>query len=304
MYWINGWGRKMIKQLLSSIILLLMFSSCSEVPEKTPLVISINPWIGAAPFFYAHSKGWLEEANIELILVPSIAENLRVFESGASDMFADTQHEYFRERKMHPDLIPIILYDRSYGGDIVMANRTNDQLVNSDEAIDLYLEADTVNNEMANYWIADKNISKERLRIHNRAQDEIITIKSDAATSPIVLVTYNPHNLILEKNGFREIACSKNDHYLVIDAVYTSSTLYHQNTGTFQQLNHALKRAMKANETNPIEFYQKVKPYLGNITYDEFVTLKQNVQWFDTPPSEKLTQQLQTIGFPTKDLIR
>jgi len=286
-----------------TILAILMLSSCSEVEETPPLVISVDPWIGSAPFYYAHAKGWLEEVNIQLLLAPSIGENLRIFESGASDMFTATQHEYFRERKRHPDLIPVIHYDRSFGGDIVMANRTNEELVNSNEAIDLYMETDTVNEEMANYWITDNNISKERLFIHSRVQDEIVKMKSDRVTSPIVLVTYNPHNLILEKNGFHEIASTKNDNYLVIDAVYTSSNFYHKNKETFNQLSRMAKRAIKAYEANPKEFYEKVKPYFGNPTYEEFTAMKHNVQWFVQPPPAKLTQRLKAIQFPIKHLI-
>lgn len=294
----------MVKRVISFFILGLFLSSCSEPSEKPPLVISIDPWIGSAPFYYAHAKGWLEEANIQLVLAPSIAENLRIFESGASDMFTATQHEYFRERKTHPDLIPIIHYDRSFGGDIVMANRISRELRKSNEPIDLYLEADTVNEEMADYWMNDNTIAKNRVRMHTRAQDEIVKMKTSSTDKPIVLVTYNPHNLILEKNGFREIASTKNDHYLVIDAVYVSSRLYHQNIQTFKKLNDARKRAIKAYETDPKEFYEKVKPYFANPTYREFVAMKQNVKWFAAPPSVQLMERLKKIHFPTRDLIQ
>lgn len=294
----------MIKRVVSSFVFALLLSSCSKAPEKPPLVISIDPWIGSAPFYYAHAKGWLQEANIQLVLAPSIAENLRIFESGASDMFTATQHEYFRERKTHPDLIPIIHYDRSFGGDIVMANRTSNELKNNNEYIDLYLEADTVNEEMADYWMHDNNIAKNRLRMHTRAQDEIVKMKTSSADKPIVLVTYNPHNLLLEKNGFREIASTKNDHYLVIDAVYVSSKLYYKNIKTFKKLNDARKRAINAYETDPKEFYERVKPYFANPTYSEFVAMKQNVKWFAAPPSVQLTERLKKIQFPTQDLIQ
>ncbi|MHB8100551.1 MAG: ABC transporter substrate-binding protein [Sulfuricurvum sp.] len=294
----------MIKGLFASVFLVLLLSSCSQVKEKDPLVISVDPWIGSAPFYYAHAKGWLAEANIQLILAPSIGENLRIFESGASDMFTATQHEYFSKRKTHPDLIPVIHYDRSYGGDIVMANRTNEELVNSDEPIDMYYEFDTVNEEMADYWVADHNISKGRLRIHSRVQDEIKNMKSSSSATPIVLVTYNPHNLILEKNGFHEIASTKNDKYLVIDAVYVSSKLYQNNKETFHHLSDAAKRAMRAYEANPREFYEKVKPYFGNPTYEDFILMKKNAQWFAVTPPQQLTQRLKSINFPVKDLIR
>lgn len=282
--------------------LVLMFSSCSQVPEKEPLVISVDPWVGSTPFYYAHARGWLEEINIQLILAPSIGENLRIYKSGASDMFTATQHEYFVERKKYLHLIPIIHYDRSFGGDMVMSNKTNDELKNSSDVIHLYIEPDTVNEEMANYWITDHNISKKRLRIHSRVQDEIVKMKSDPKIQ-MVLVTYNPHNFVLEKQGFHEIESTKNDNYLVIDAVYVSASFYGKNKETLNKLSQTVKRAMRVYDTDPQEFYEKVKPYFGNPTYQEFVAMKRNVQWFQTPPPPKLTQRMNAIGFPTKDLI-
>jgi len=293
----------MIKTLFVSVVFSLIFSSCSEVAQRQPLVISIDPWIGSAPFYYAHAKGWLAEANIQLILAPSISENLRIFESGASDMFTSTQHEFFRERKTHPDLIPIIHYDCSFGGDVIMANRSNQQFQDSNEMIDLYLEADTVNEDMAKYWINDNNISKERLRVHARPQDEIVKMVSDINSSPMVVVTYNPHNLLLKKHGFTEIASTKNNRYLVIDVVSISSKLYHKNIQTLAKLNDAYKRAIQVYETNPREFYEKVKPYFANPSYDEFVVMKQNIQWLKGAPSAELSKKMEMIRFPTKDLI-
>lgn len=293
----------MVKNLLLSMAVILIFSSCSDVLEKPPLVISVDPWIGSAPFYYAHAKGWLEEANIQLILAPSISENLRIFESNASDMFTGTQHEYFRERKTHPDLIPIIHYDRSFGGDIVMANRTTDELQKSDETIDLYLEANTVNEEMADYWIADNHILKDRLRMHTRPQDEIVNMKTSVLDSPMVIVTYNPHNIVLEKKGFRELVSTREDRYLVVDAVYVSSKIYHENQKTFHALHDAIVRSMDAYHKDPKEFYETCKVYFDNPQYDEFISMKKNVQWFSKPASPKLLKRLNSIGFDTKDLI-
>jgi NitT/TauT family transport system substrate-binding protein len=293
----------MLKLLLSSLFLAFTLTSCSQEHKKPPLVISVDQWIGLAPIYYAHSKGWLAQANIQLLVAPSISENLRIFESGASDMFTATQHEYFRERKTHPDLIPVIHYDRSFGGDIVMANRTNKELLLGNEIIDVYIEADTVNEEMLDYWIKDTKISRQRLHIHSRVQDEIATIKSSPNEHPIMLVTYNPHNLSLEKNGFHEIASSKNENYLVIDAMYTSSKLYRDRLQTFQKLNDIRKRAIKAYESNPKKFYEVVKPYLSNPGYDEFLEMKQNIQWVTQTPSPNLSRRLQEIKFPAKDLL-
>lgn len=292
----------MFKTVIFTILLSLLFSSCSKHEEKPdPLVITIDPWIGSAIFYYAHAKGWLEEANIELILTPSIAENMRVYEAGASDMFTATQHEFFKERKKNPDLTPIILYDRSFGGDMVMSNKSSAELKNSTEPIELFLENDSVNEEMANYWIKDNNISQERVRIHARPQNEIAKIKPDERQ--MVVVTYSPHNTALEQSGFTEIASTKNDHYLVVDAIYMSKKLYEQNKPSLQLLNNAKKRAIKAYRENPKEFYKSIRPYFPNLGFDDFLQMTKKLQWIDNQASPKLSKRLQDASFPQELLL-
>ncbi len=110
------------------ILAILIFSSCSEAEKKPPLVLSTDTWVGAAPLYYAHSMGWLEEANIQMLQTDSIDENLEHYNSGAADIITGTAHEYRRLKTSHPDLIPIIIYDRSYGGDVILSNRTLTQI--------------------------------------------------------------------------------------------------------------------------------------------------------------------------------
>lgn len=292
----------MFKTVIFTILLSLLFASCSKQEEKPdPLVITIDPWIGSAIFYYAHAKGWLEEANIELILAPSIAENMRIYETGASDMFTATQHEFFKEREKRPDLIPVILYDRSFGGDMVMSNKSNDELKNSAEPIELFLEKDSVNEEIAHYWMSDNNISKERVNLHERPQNEIAKIMPDKRQ--MVVVTYSPHNSVLEQSGFMEIASTKNDHYLVVDAIYMSKKLYEENKPSLQLLNSAKKRAIKAYKENPKEFYKIIRPYFPDLSFEQFMQMAKNLQWIEERAPEKLSKRLDAILFPQELLL-
>lgn len=292
----------MKKILCGWIITALILTSCAQ-PKQEPLVLSTNVWIGAAILYYAREEGWLKEADIEMLEARSINENIQFFESGASDIFTGTQHEYKREKTIRPDLIPIFIYDRSYGGDVVMANRTLEQLRQSEEKIDVYLEADSVGEELFEYLTQLEGIPKERLVRHARTQDEIGAMSAAAEASPKVVITYNPHDLILKKSGFIEIASSKDDRYLVIDAVYVSSKLYHAYPERFGQLRSALERSLKAYDANPKAFYEKVKIYLDSPTYDEFMQMRRNIQWIDNKPSKEMQKRLEEIRFPTKEIV-
>lgn len=126
----------MIKKLFFLIILIILITSCSFQNNKK-LKISTSTWIGYSPLYYAKEKGWLEPLNIKLLNVVSLSENMYLYKAGNSDAYVGTQYEYSFLNK--ENLIPIIMFDKSNGGDIVMANYSIDDLLKIETKIDLYL---------------------------------------------------------------------------------------------------------------------------------------------------------------------
>lgn len=283
-----------------------MLTSCSQESGRSamPLVLSTDVWIGAAPFYYAREKGWLREAGIELLQARSINDNMHLYEAGASDMFTGTQHEFFRMRGGQSDLMPVFVYDRSFGGDVIMANRRAEELRNSSEVVQAYLEPDTISVEMLEYFVEHEKVPKSKMAVAFRSQDEMARMRSTDKTPPTIIVTYNPHDLMLRKQGFATVAGSKDDSYLVVDGVYVSGRLYRENPEPIRQLGAIFRRAVQAYRDDPRGFYQTVRPYLGNPSYDEFVQMRQNVQWFEGELSVPMRRGLERIGFPTRELIR
>lgn len=268
-------------------------------------MISTDVWIGSAPLYYAHAAGWLKEANIELLLADSIEDNQRIYDLNVSSLFTGTLHEYLRAKKKHPDLIPILIYDRSYGGDLILSNRTLDELKESKGGIDTYVEADTVGEEMIRYFLDDTNLSADRLNIIHRHLEEIVLLQNPPASPPTLVVTYNPHDLLLKQQGFRKIADSKNDRYLVVDAIYTSMETYRRDYDRLVLLKSAMERAHLIYQSDPHTFYTKIKPYLRDISYEEFREMGSNIRWIDQnrlPPNVRL--HLESSGLPTHTLIR
>lgn len=289
---------------IAGVFAMLMLSSCSEVQEKPPLVISTDTWIGAAPLYYAHAMGWLREANIEMLQADSINENLERYNSGAADIVTGTVHEYHRLKQKHSDLIPIIIYDRSYGGDVILSNKTPLQIGELKEKVDLYLENNTVNEEMLNYFLVDNNFSIEQFTLYDRTQNEISKLNTSPSSKPLVVITYSPYDAVLKKQGFFEIASSKNDRYLVVDGFYISRKMAVEHPVQTKALREAFTRGVAAYHRNPKAFYETVKRNLGGVSYEEFGQMIQNIQWMDDHKlSTKMLQQLQKSHFPTEELI-
>lgn len=292
----------MIIKLITLSLSLILFTSCSKTQER-PLVISTDVWIGAAPLYYAHAMGWLSDDNIQMLQVDTIDKNLEMYDSQASDVFTGTEHEYQRAKLKHPDLIVPIIHDRSYGGDLILANQSLEKIIQSNEKIHVYVELNTVGEDMLEYFIADHNISKERLVIYNRHQPEIGQVENTKDAPTTLLITYNPLDIPLKEAGFIEVANSKNDNYLVVDTFITSAKTYKEHEEQFRSLIKNLNRSVDVYNKDPKAFYETVKSYLQNPSYKEFEMMRKNVQWLNNNISKELLERMEKAKLPTKDLI-
>lgn len=290
--------------ILGVVGLVLILTGCSEKNKEEPLVISADTWIGLSPLYYAHAMGWLKEANIEFLQVKSTEENIQLYESHASDVVTGTVHEYGRLKKKNPEIIPIIIYDRSYGGDVILSNQTTQQLKMAKKKIEVYVELDTVGEDMLNYFLEEHNISKERLNIYSRSQYEISALDGEVLSAPVIVATYNPHDIALKKHGFKAVANSKNDQYVIIDSFMTTATVAKQHSQQMKQLKEMLNKGVVAYAHNPKSFYAVVKPYLGYPSYEEFEAMRKNIQWINNEQlSPKMKQKLSQIHYPIAELI-
>ncbi|QSZ40632.1 hypothetical protein GJV85_00365 [Sulfurimonas aquatica] len=285
------------------ILIAFLFIAC-EQKEQKPLVLSVDRWIGASPIYYAHKKGWLKDIGIEMILAPSIADNLHLYRLKVSDIVTGTQHEFFKLKKDSLDIKPFLIYDRSYGGDVIMANRTLKEFQNSSQMIHVYLELGTINEEMLNFWKLYNEIADERLILHNATQDEISNQIVRENQEPLLLITYNPHNIALKKSGFYQIADSMDDRYLVLDSLFTSDKVYKERGEDLKNLKTVLLKATMAYEKDAKEYYETIKGYISNPSYEEFKDMQKNIRWLlDSKKSDSIYKAMESMSFPHKDLL-
>lgn len=288
--------------LFLSVTLLLI--SCSYPSHDHTLRISTTTWIGYTPLFYAKEKGWLKDINVKLINVVSLSENMYLYEAGNSDAYCGTQYEHSILKSKIPDLIPIMLFDRSNGGDMIMSNHSVEQIKNSSDTIYAYLEMDSINFTLLNDFIKVYGIDENRINYINRDQSEISELKDSEPEKQILIITYIPFDTKLSENGFKEILSTKSGlELLVIDALYTQKDEFVLHKEQFTLLKQQVDNAIAILHSDPNEFYQTIKPYMNGMTFKEFTKGLDDIEWINNDLDEKLRERMSRASFSTKDIL-
>lgn len=289
--------------VLFLFFLSLLTTGCGRNKES-PLKISVNSWIGYTPLFYARAKGWLDPLNIKIVNVVSLSESVFIYQSGNSDALTGTQYEYQLLSGQGEPLIPLILFDYSNGGDLIMSNTSIDKLRASSTAITAYLEMDSINKLLLEYFIQNNQLQNKTINYINLDQGQIATLKNDYPAQPTLIVTYIPYDSQLSKHGFQTIASTKeNPDLFIIDSLFTSRKTLNTHRNQFEALNTITAKALSALKKDPHEYYETVKPYLDHISYEDFTTGLDQIFWIHQDNTPALKKKMRAIGFPTRDLL-
>jgi NitT/TauT family transport system substrate-binding protein len=290
-------------KIIISLFIALGLISCSSYDDNK-LKISTTNWVGYTPLIYAKEKGWLKDLNIELVMASSLAENMNLYDTGNSDTYLGTQHEYKVLAKKYTSLKPIMILDRSNGGDLIMSNTSIKELQNTQKAIDAYLEIDSINYDVLKDFIKSYNLKNKEINYINKEQTQIEFLNAKDINNPTILVTYVPFNLTLEKNGFKKIVSTKESlNIFIIDAMFTKMDVFYKHKKQFIELKKILDKSIKSLEKNPKEFYKQIKPYMNNITYKEFDSMQKDIMWLNKELSPIIKNRLNDMNFPIRDII-
>jgi len=283
------------------VIFLLLTQGCTQ-QKGQEIKIATNSWIGYAPLFYAKEKGYLKELNMKLITSVSLAEASNIYEMGQADIVTTTQHEYFALKTITHDIEPIVLLDRSYGGDMVLSNKSLKALKEA-KKIYAYLEIDSINLEIVKDFIAFTNLDKSKIIFTNKDQDKIQSLSNDTSKT-MLIITYAPYNIKLETKGFKEVASTKDEgSIVVIDALCAKKSLIKNQSKRLKALKKILDKSIKAIQSNPKETYLLVESYLQNISYAEYLDALEKIRWINKP-EKNLLDVMKKLNYSTKDIIR
>jgi len=291
-------------RLLFAFCLSVLLQACERAPQPPDLKIVTNSWIGYAPLYYIRQKGQLDSLGIKLVTVVSLGESLQLYRSGVAGAFTGTQYEFAEAYARDPSLTPVILFDRSNGGDLVMGNRTIAEFQALDEPVDVYLEVGSVNSLVLQDFLKAYGLGGLTLRYINQDQGRISTLQAKELERPTLITTYFPYNLTLEQHGFRELASTRdNIQLLVIDALYTSQAVLMQHKEQLRQLKGLVDQAIEIARRDPEGFYPVVADFLGRPGLEAFKAGMEDIVWINRSRAPELESRLREAGFPTEDLL-
>lgn len=283
------------------IILVAVVVGCSQKSDTAePLKVAATTWVGYLPLFYAQQQGWLKEDNIQLIKMSTLTEGMMLFDADKVDVVGGTQYEYSILSQNHKRVAPLLFVDKSEGGDLIMSNRTIEQLQQSKE-IHVYLETDSVNKLMLEDFINRYGIQISKLKINNKSQVSISNLKNDKK-DVILIVTYHPFDNELKKQGFKEIlSTSSGLDIVVIDALFAEERIIHgkekQTASLVWYFNISVDRLHK----DPKEFYEVVKGYIPEYTYEEFLQTTKDIKWINRTVDKELLDRLKAYNITPHD---
>lgn len=293
----------MIKHIVVSVLIIFFLSSCGS-KEYDKLKISATTWIGYTPLLYAKEKGWLEPYNIKILHVSSLAENMYLYKAGNADAYVGTQYEYSQLIEGDKTLMPIMMFDRSYGGDMIMSNVSVEDLKSTTEKIDAYLEMDSINLTVLEDFLKQHQLDTKSITYLNNDQAAISNLNAANMKKPALIITYVPYDTQLKKQGFHEIASTKDGlDLLVVDALFTTQEKFYQHKEQFVTLKSLVDKAIAAVKNDPKEFYETVKHYMLEIDYDEFLLSLNDIIWINETLEPALQERMKQGNFPTRDLL-
>ena len=265
------------RNLLISLLLLLL-SGCTtqEKYDDGFLKIAVSNWVGYTPLLYAYEKGRLEGLDIKIVPTTSVAVSENFIKRGVVDAFMATQWEY---KGMQESVEPVLIIDKSYGGDKILANISKEELfAQKYPVIDVQMEVESINYLLYKYLIDTYIWDKTTFHIQNNTQ---AYIASAHFKNPTLLITYEPYASKLLQQGYYEIESSKNPDIMIIDGLFVKKKMLPRYKEKLQVLHNEIDFALHALKKNPKKYYETIEYYLEGQTYDEFIKSLKNIQWLN-----------------------
>ena len=291
----------MFRAIILSLFCIIFLTSCTNNKKEKLRIVTSN-WLGYTPLIYAKEKGYLDKLNIEILNVVSLSESLYTFNSEHADVFMGTQYEYKVASEKNPNVIPIMLLNKSDGRDVVMSNKTLESLQKIDEEIDVFLELDSINSIVFEDFIKKHSLKNKTFNYINKDQSYISSLKEFKKSS--IVITYNPYNIILEKNGLLNLETTKDSiDILIVDGMFTKNETLIKYKEELIELKNIIDIAVIELEKDPKKYYESIKDYLYDTNYDDFLESLSNIKWLNKNSNNDILNSLKSNNFPTKELL-
>jgi len=294
-------------RVLSFVLVLLvaavavLYYYVNRPNEASKIHISTNPWVGFTPFIYAQEKGWLEKTPFQFMWLVDLTDNARLYERGFTQGFTATQYELFHF-KNHDTIKPVFLIDRSNGADAIVSNRSLQEIRDSKEPVDVYLERESLNEDFFEAFLRENGLNRDHFHKIDASQKSIVTLQP--SQKPIVIISYEPYISKLYAKGFVPLASTRTmKTFFVIDALYMDEAVIEGREKEFRHLKELFQVSVERLKSDPHEYYQTVKGYLEGQSYEEFMHSVSQIEWLYEGQRNDIIEHLRKQKVGTDKLL-
>lgn len=287
--------------VLFIILVVLIGFFYSNRLDKQSIQISSNPWVGFTPFIYAQEKGWLDKTPFKFVWLVDLSENSRLYDSGFTQGFTATQYEllHFKE---HSHLKPIFLIDRSYGADVILANRSLNELRAEHKPISVYLELGSLNEDFFKAFVQENGLEKLQFVLKNSSQKMMTTLSPSGY--PTIMISYDPYVSEFLKKGYVGVASTRSmQSFSVIDALFVDERFVNGREDDYRELLTIFNKALDQFKRDPHEYYETIHGYLEGQNYQEFMDSTTQIQWLNSGTHTNIETQLHAQHIETNRLL-
>ena len=293
-----------MKDVLKFVVLLLVisisFNGCESKYKEKPIKIAVSNWVGYTPLLYAYEKGKLTDLNIDIVPTSSLGVSLNFIHKGIVDGFCATQREYGLLKDAKVDMVPIVLLDRSNGGDKILSNMSREKLYSLKNAnIDVYMEYDSANYILFEYFKKIRDWHGVNFIIKDSTQKLISDMN---IVKPSIVVTYEPYSNKLMKKGFNFIESTKNESLLISDILFVKRDDFKKNKARYQKLKVVIDDALKDLIADPKSFYNAISIYLDGESFEDFNASLKDI-YFINWNKNKVIEQLKNEKIETENIL-
>ena len=292
------WGTALALLIVVAGIFYYTFNRTSV---SSKIHISSNPWVGFTPFIYAQEKGWLEKTSFRFMWLVDLTDNARLYERGFTKGFTATQYELLHFPH-HENIKPVFLIDRSYGADAIVSNRSIEEIRQSQQTIEVYLEHGSLHDDFFEAFIQENHFEKVKFHQIDSSQKSIATLIP--TKEPMIILSYEPYLSGLISEGFKEICSTRTlESFYVVDALFVDESVIKGREKEFAHLKEIFALGVEQFERDPHEYYETVKGYLEGQSYEEFMATTTQIQWLHDKTPREVIDHLASQNIKTDKLL-
>jgi NitT/TauT family transport system substrate-binding protein len=229
-------------------------------------------------------------------------ENCKLYERGLTQGFTATQYELFNF-KNQIKIKPFFLIDRSNGADVVLSNRSIEEIRASQDKIDGFFELIGLNEDIFKAFLVKHEFTKAKFELHNANQSKLSEMAF--TDKPMLLISYEPYATAIEKKGFKRIASTRElDNIQVVDALFIEEAVGLRAQDDIKKLKLAFDKSVEQLKKDPKEYYESIKGYLEKQSYEEFMASTKGIEWLNIDSPAATIEYLKTQGVGVDRLIK